>query len=304
MPSLKIHRKYGELLGIDENIQKEIDRFIDDAKHHDFYDNFIEKSEFRFIYTKLIINNFNFQAFTKSKYIKNIEKYGYDGFRCFFLHIFLDYIERHLRAKRYIDFRNPIRFLIDYNEFEDFLDGIDKRDRLGLLIGVPRIVCLIMNISGELYRRSFEDVRSFIYQNYHKIAEDIKNEQDLKGVTMKVQKNLKKAQEIARLKNKARFSLFVGMLGSMYYYGRRWCTFPFYYRMVVKDDGVEGLIRELKRHGHYDIFIRNILENFEKFNDKTLFPELSDIIEKYSAYEIINDENLLKDFLKRIFKSK
>lgn len=302
MPSLKLHKKYGERLGIDENVQKEVDRFIDDIRHHDFYDKFIKKSEFKFTYTKLIINNFDFQAFAKSKYIKKIEKYGYDGIRCFFLHIFLDYIERHLRAKRNIDFRNPIRFLADNNEFEKFLNGINKRDRLGLTIETPRIVCLVMNVP-ESYRKSFENVKSFVNQHYYEIAEDIRDEQDLKRATTKAQENLRKAQEIARLKNKARFSLFVGMRGSRRYYGR-WCTFPFYYRMVIKDDGIDRFIRELKRHGHYNIFIENILRNFETFNDDKLFPELKEIVEKYKPCEIVNNENLLKEFLKRIFKSK
>ena len=217
------------------------------------------------------------------------------------MHIFLDYIERHLRAKRNIDFRNPIRFLADNNEFEKFLDGIDKRDRLVLTIETPRIVCLIMNVS-ESYRKSFENVRSFVNQHYYEIAEDIKDEQYLKGVTTKAQRNLRKAQEIAKRKNKVIFSLFVGMLGSRRYYGR-WCTFPFYYRMVVKDDGVDRLIEDLKHYGHYDIFIENILRNFEKFNDDKLFPELKEIVEKCEPHEIVSDEVLLKEFLKKVFKS-
>jgi len=311
VPSLKLHRKYGELLGIDENVQKEVDRFIDSRRHHDFYDKFIKKSEFKFTYMKLIINNFDFRAFAESEYMKEIEKYGYDGIRCFFLHIFLDYIERHLRAKRNIDFRNPIRFLVDNNEFEKFFDGIDKQDLYLYLRSVrtketPRIVCLIMNVAGELYRKSFENVRSFINQHYYEIAEDIKDEQDLKGATIKAQRNLRKAQEIASQINKIRSSLFAGMRWIGYnHYMLDKCPYNpyFYYLSVIKYEGIDGLLKELKYNNHYDLLIRNILTNFEDIVDKShLFPKLKEFVKKYKAQDIINNENLLKEFLKIIFK--
>jgi len=74
--------------------------------------------------------------------------------------------------------------------------------------------------------------------------------------------------------------------------------------MIVKNHGVDRLIEDLKRHGHYNIFIENILRNFEKFNDDKLFPELKEIVEKYEPHEIVSDEVLLKEFLKKVFKSK
>jgi len=45
MPSWDIHRKYGKMLGISEEIQKRVDEFIDRDDHHDFFDYFMEKTK-------------------------------------------------------------------------------------------------------------------------------------------------------------------------------------------------------------------------------------------------------------------
>jgi len=80
----------------------------------------------------------------------------------------------------------------------------------------------------------------------------------------------------------------------VYSYGPK----PAYYKRIIKYD-VNHFLREVRVRGDYDIFIDNLLKNFEGFYDEEVFP-----VEKYSANEIIENEDLLKKFLKRLFKTK
>jgi len=259
MPSWRIHRKYGRLLGIDEEVQRLVDGFIDSRDHHDFYDFFIEKTQtpkLRILGGRRIISYyFDYSRFMSSEYGREIEKFGEEGLKCFLLHMFLDIIERNIRYK-----------------------------------GTPDL------INFEIYEHDmiFDEVKSFIIANYDAILRDIANEKFSKKHRLKeAEYNMVKG----RYKSAVLLTLFRGMKGVVPPYGSK----PMYYRKIVKHS-IDNFLRELEAHGDYDIFVNNLLKNFEKFNNEEVFPEVKDILEKYSANEIIKNENLLKEFLRRIFK--
>ncbi len=262
MPSWKIHRKYGELLGINREIQKLVDEYIDSKDHHDFYDFFTEKIQtpkLRFLNDKrVVLYYFDSSSFVRSEFGKRIEMFGEDGIKCFFLHMFLDIIERRMRYK-------------------------DSPDLIGF------------DIYGSGYRTIFEEVKKFVEENYHWIIEDIKKEKFRKRNKLKIEHGMLKG----RYKSAVLSTLFRGMVGVVYSYGPK----PAYYRRIIKESGVDYFIRELKSHGDYSIFVSNLLRNFERFYDEDVFPEISEILKKYSANEIVENESLLREFLKRIFKT-
>ena len=260
MPSWRIHRKYGKLLGIDERVQRSVDQYIDSRDHHDFYDFFMEKTQTPKIRpfggSRIVFYYFDYSRFMSSKYGKEIEKFGEDGLKCFLLHIFLDIIERNLRYK-----------------------------------SVPDIIKF--EIYG--YDTTFDEVKSFVEANYDAILRDIMNEK------LSKENRLEKAEYgmiKGRYKSALLTTLFKGMKG-VGTYGPK----PIHYRKIVKYS-VDNFLKELKARGDYDTFISNLLENFEKFYNEEVFPEVKDMLEKYSTKEIINNENLLKEFLRRIFKAK
>ena len=104
MPPWLIHEKYARRMNIPLNVAKEINRFVDDLRWHDFFDSFLERSEtpnLRALGGRVIMYRFRGSQFytpTWEESRKFIEKYGDDGWRAFFLHIWLDLIERNLRS--------------------------------------------------------------------------------------------------------------------------------------------------------------------------------------------------------------
>lgn len=57
LPSQEVHLKYGKMLDIPEDICKIIDKYIDNPKHHDFWDEYFIKDETdRDRYNTVIIN--------------------------------------------------------------------------------------------------------------------------------------------------------------------------------------------------------------------------------------------------------
>jgi len=260
MPSWDIHRKYGKMLGINEEIQKRVDEFIDRHDHHDFFDYFTEKTKVGTLGTIRILSYyFDSASFLRSEMYREIEKYGDEGFKCYFLHIFLDIIERNTRYKR-----NP-----DIIMFEDY---------------------------HGLLRHYVEEIGKFVEENYEQILEDIRRYRNRKG-----QKIGRTAGMIkGTLKNAILATLFRGMTGTVYSHGPKMT----YYRKIIKDHGIDHFLSELKYHGDYSIFIANLRENFSKFCDEIVFPEIMDIVNKYTVDEIISNEELLKEFLKRLFKAK
>ncbi len=261
MPSWRIHRKYGELLGIDEEIQKRIDEFIDRYDHHDFFDHFIEKTstqKFRALgNVRILCYYFDSSSFLRSEMYKEIEKYGEEGIKCFFLHVFLDIIERNTR------FRNTPDIII----FED-LHG--------------------------LLRNYIDEVGRFMEDYYEEILEDIRRYRRRKGQGTGRTVGMVKGTLI----NAILSSLFRDMSGVVYPYGPKMV----YYRKIIKDYGIEYFLSELKRHGDYNTFIQNLKKNFTTLRDEIIFPEVMGIIEKYDIDEILSNESLLKEFLRRIFR--
>jgi len=190
---------------------------------------------------------------------REIEKYGDEGFKCFFLHIFLDIIERNTRYKT-----TP-----DIIIFEDY---------------------------HGLLRYYVEEVGRFIEENYEQILEDITKYRNRKG--QKTERTMGMIK--GTLKNAILAALFRGMTGIVYPHGPK----MIYYRKIIKDYGVNYFLSELKHHGDYGIFITNLRENFSNFCDEIVFPEIMDIIGKYTVDEIISNEELLKEFLRKLFKTK
>jgi len=263
MPSWDIHRKYGKMLGISEEIQKRVDEFIDRHDHHDFFDYFTEKTSTPKLNVlggvRIVYYYFYSASFLRSDMYRMIERYGDEGFKCFFLHIFLDIIERNTRYKK-----KP-----DIIMFEDY---------------------------HGMLRHYVEEVGEFIRENYEQILEDIMKYRNRKGQKIGRTTGMIKGT----LKNAILSTLFRGMTGVIYPYGPKMT----YYRKIIKDYGIDYFLSELKYHGDYSIFIANLRENFSKFCDEIVFPEVIDIVKKYTADEIISNEELLKEFLKRIFKTK
>jgi len=261
MPSWRIHRKYGELLGIDEKVQRLVDEFIDNRDHHDFYNFFIEKAQTPklriFEGRRVIFYYFDYSRFITSELGRKIEEFGEEGLKCFFLHMFLDIIERNVRYK---DLPDVIKF----------------------------------EITGAGYSTTF-DVERFVEINYDNIVEDITSEKFRKKDRLK---EVEYGMIKGRYKSAVLSTLFRGMRGVIHPYGPK----PMYYRKIISRS-IDNFLRELKVRGDYDIFVDNLLRNFEKFYDEEIFPEVKEILERYSANEVIRNENLLKEFLRRIFKS-
>jgi hypothetical protein len=102
MPSWKVHEKYALLMGISIEIAKEVNKLIDDPRYHDFYDSALKRIEVPSLGGRLIVYNFDSSLFympTWEPFRERIEAYKRDGFRAFFLHVFLDIIERNMRGK-------------------------------------------------------------------------------------------------------------------------------------------------------------------------------------------------------------
>jgi hypothetical protein len=129
MPSWKVHEKYAILMGIPIEITRKINKLIDDPRWHDFFDSALERIEQPFLDGRLVIYNFDGSLLhtpTWEPLRKRIEAYGRDGFRAFFLHVFLDIIERNERGKGFRALQtNDISGLYkEYiEEVERFLQG-------------------------------------------------------------------------------------------------------------------------------------------------------------------------------------
>ena len=106
MPSWDIHEKYARLMDIPVEVAREINRFIDDPRWHDFFDVALERTEIpslRVIGGRIIIYHFRGSIFYTpawESFRKAIERYGDNGWRAFFLHIWLDLIERNMRSDK------------------------------------------------------------------------------------------------------------------------------------------------------------------------------------------------------------
>ena len=104
MPSWDVHEKYARLMGIPIEIAKEINRLVDDPRWHDFFDIALERVEtpnLRAIGGRIIIYYFRGSIFytpTWESFRKAIDRYGDDGWKSFFLHIWLDLIERNMHS--------------------------------------------------------------------------------------------------------------------------------------------------------------------------------------------------------------
>ena len=121
MPSWEIHEKYAKLMGIPVEVAGEVDKLIDSLGIHDFYDLFLERSSkprdpetVSYInYLKSIgatrllgirsirVRSYVFKSslFITSQFYEKLKTYGEDGLKAFFLHMFLDLIERNERGK-------------------------------------------------------------------------------------------------------------------------------------------------------------------------------------------------------------
>ncbi len=265
MPSWNIHRKYGERLGIDEDIQGKIDEFIDNNPHHDFFDYFIEKNSTPklnvFNGARIIIYYFYSVDFIRTNMYKKIKIYGDEGFLCFFLHVFLDIIERNTRYKK----------IPDIIMFKDF---------------------------HSLFRSYIDLVSNFVERNYKEILEDIEKyrRKRNKAVTKIINNGMIKG----RLKNANLSMLFKNMTGTVYPYGPK----MIYYRKIIKERGIDYFLMQLKNLGDYETFIQNLKNNFDKFCYIKIYPSVENIIHtEYTIDEIIHNETLLKNFLTKIFKS-
>ncbi len=185
MPSFKIHKKYGKMLEISESVQTEVDKYIDNLAHHDFYDQFIKSNVYKLRYTKINYDFFNFDEYLNSTHKTYIEQFGNLGIRCFILHIILDKIERRVRKRgtkslSYVEFlrlqmenkTEQFKFFSDSAEFWDFIDNLDRKDRLGPFMVPRRIYALIFNCR-DIYLHEFENVRRLIIRKLPEILDDI-----------------------------------------------------------------------------------------------------------------------------------
>lgn len=166
MPSWEIHEKYAKLMRISVEVAREVDKLIDDLKDHDFYDHFLEKSSkprdletisyINYLKTmgvgkllgigRIRVRSYVFKSslFRTSQFYEKLKTYGEDGLRAFFLHMFLDLIERNERGKGVEileivdDDHHFIRFLWEVEDFiksnfnlilADIWEDIEKRRR-------------------------------------------------------------------------------------------------------------------------------------------------------------------------------
>jgi hypothetical protein len=120
VPSWEIHEKYAKLMGVSVEVAREVDKLIDNLRDHDFYDLFLEKSSkprdletisyINYLKTmgvgkllgiRIRVRSYVFKSslFRTSQFYEKLKTYGEDGLRAFFLHMFLDLIERNERGK-------------------------------------------------------------------------------------------------------------------------------------------------------------------------------------------------------------
>lgn len=115
-------------MGIPLYVIREINRLIDDFRMHDFYDSFLsidKKPSFRVLGGRFIKYRFEGSLFytkTWEPLRRAIQKYGDDGWRAFFLHIYLDLIERNLRSGK--------GFLVlsieTFDYYKDYIKEVDS----------------------------------------------------------------------------------------------------------------------------------------------------------------------------------
>lgn len=104
MPSWDIHEKYARLMGIPVQVAKWINRFTDDPRWHDFYNSMLTRYEtpvLRALGGRIIIYEFDGSIFYTRNWEdvrKIIERFGANGWRAFFLHVWLDKIEENMRS--------------------------------------------------------------------------------------------------------------------------------------------------------------------------------------------------------------
>jgi len=104
MPSWRIHEKYSGLMGIPIDVAKEVNKLIDDPRWHDFFDTALTRSSTPHlgvlggrVVTYYFDGSFLYTP-TYEPVRQRLEKLGREGFRAFFLHIYLDLIERNMHS--------------------------------------------------------------------------------------------------------------------------------------------------------------------------------------------------------------
>ena len=129
MPSWRIHEKYSGLMGIPIDVAKEVNKLIDDPRWHDFFDTALTRSSTPHlgvlggrVVTYYFDGSFLYTP-TYEPVRQRLEKLGRDAFRAFFLHIYLDLIERNMR--------NGVGFatlqIIDNSKiYEDYIREVEE----------------------------------------------------------------------------------------------------------------------------------------------------------------------------------
>ncbi len=126
MPSWGIHEKYARLMGIPVEVAREINRLIDDPRWHDFFDVALERFEtpsLRVIGGRIIIYYFKGSIFYTPawEHVRRIiDRYGDDGWKAFFLHVWLDLIERNMRSGKGFAFIG----LEATNYYKEYIDEV------------------------------------------------------------------------------------------------------------------------------------------------------------------------------------
>jgi hypothetical protein len=147
MPSWRIHEKYSGLMGIPIDIAKEVNKLVDDSRWHDFFDTALTKGStphLRVPGGRVVTYYFGGSFLYPSTYEpvrQRLEKFRRDGFRAFFLHIYLDLIERNMR--------NGVGFatlqIIDNSKiYEDYIGEVEEFLQV-------RIEEVIVNIAKETH---------------------------------------------------------------------------------------------------------------------------------------------------------
>ncbi len=102
MPSWNVHEKYCRLMGISIDVCRDVNKLVDDVRWHDFFDGMLSRSEtpvLRVLGGRIVMYNFySSTLYTNQQLRKWLEERGEDAFKAFFLHMFLDLIERNMRS--------------------------------------------------------------------------------------------------------------------------------------------------------------------------------------------------------------
>ena len=161
MPSWDIHEKYARLMGIPVYVAREINKLIDNPKCHDFFDAALIRSEtpvFRAIGGRIITYWFRSSRFYTSswKWIREIiDKYGDNGWKAFFLHIWLDLIERNMRSGKGFAFLELKDMDYYYKKYIDEV-GIFLQERIEDVISDIKAYIIAKRISKRMRKQGLE----------------------------------------------------------------------------------------------------------------------------------------------------